>query len=85
MKNIFIPSKSFRLPKKSDQKGDSPFYYNWLELFPWLSYSLIEDGVYCMFCVLFNGGSSGRKIQLAHTPFKTLNDAQRCFRRHFAL
>ena len=32
--------------------------------------------------VLFNGGSSGRKIQLVHTPFKTWGDAQRCFRRH---
>ena len=45
-------------------------------------YSLIEDGAYCMYCVLFNGGSSGRKIQLVHTPFKTWSDAQRCFRRH---
>ena len=35
-----------------------------------------------MYCVLFNGGSSGRKIQLVHTPFKTWSDAQRCFRRH---
>ena len=32
--------------------------------------------------VLFNGGSSGRKIQLVHTPFKTWCDAQHCFRRH---
>ena len=35
-----------------------------------------------MYCVLFNGGSSDRKIQLVHTCFKTLGDAQRCFRRH---
>ena len=35
-----------------------------------------------MYCVLFNGGSSGRKIQLVHTPFKTWSDDQRCFRRH---
>ena len=35
-----------------------------------------------MYCVLFNGASSGRKIQLVHTPFKTWSDAQRCFRRH---
>ena len=32
--------------------------------------------------VLFNGGSSGRKIQLVHTPFKTWSDTQCCFRRH---
>ena len=47
-----------------------------------LCYSLIEDGVYCMYCVLFNGGSSGRKIELFHTPFKTWIDVQRCFRKH---
>ena len=47
-----------------------------------LCYSLIEDGVYCMYCVLFKGGSSGRKIELFHTPFKKWIDVQRCFRKH---
>ena len=71
MKNIFIPGKSFVFPKKSDEKGDRPFQHSWLEIFPWLRYSLIEDGAYCMYCILFSGSSSGRKIQLVHTPFKT--------------
>ena len=35
-----------------------------------------------MHCVLFNGGSSDKKIQLVHTPFKTSSDTQCCFRRH---
>ena len=82
IRNIFIPGKSFGFPKKSDEKGDRPFQHSWLENFPWLCYSLMEDGAYCMYCVLFNGGSSGRKIQLVHTPFKTWSDAQHCFRKH---
>ena len=35
-----------------------------------------------MYCVLFNVGSSGRKIQLVHTFFKCWSDVQSCFRRH---
>ena len=82
IKNIFIPGKTFVFPKKSDEKGDSPFQYSWLEMFPWLCYSLIEDWTYCMYCVLFHDGSYGRKMHLVHTPFKTWSDAQRCFGRH---
>ena len=70
IKNFFIPGKSFVFPKKSDEKDDRPFQHSWLEIFPWLCYSLIEDGAYCMHCVLFNGGSPGRKIQLVHTPLR---------------
>ena len=62
IKNIFIPGKSFFFPKKSNEKGDQPFQHSWLEIFPWLCYSLIEDGACYMYCDLFNGGLSGRKI-----------------------
>ena len=82
MENIFVPGKSFGFLKKSDEKDDRPFQHSWLELFSWLCYSYIEDGVYCMYCVLFNGGASGRKIQLVYTSFKTWNNAQCCFRTH---
>ena len=82
IENILIPGKSFVFPKKCDEIGDRPFQHTWLGIFPWPCHSLIEDGSYCMYCVLFNGGSSGRKIQLVHTSFKTWRDAQRCFRRH---
>ena len=85
MKNIFILGKSFVFSKKSDEKGDKPFQHTWLEISPWLCYSLTEDGPYCLYCVLFNGDSSGRKMQLVHTPFNTWSDAQRCFRRHSEL
>ena len=81
VKNIFIPGKCFGFPKKSDEKGDKPFQRSW-ELFPWLCYSLIVHGAYFMYCVLFNGDLSGWKIQLVHTPFKTWNDVQHCFKRH---
>ena len=82
MKNIFISGKAFVFPKKSDGKGDRPFQHSWLEIFPCLCYSLIEDGAHCMYYVLINGSSSGKKIQLVHTPFNTWSDAQHCFRKY---
>ena len=52
IKNIFIPRKSSFFSKKSDGKGDRPVQQSWLEIFPWLCYSLIEDGKYFMYCFI---------------------------------
>ena len=59
-------------------------YFN-IVLWTFSHYSLIEDGEYCMYCVLFNGGSSARKKQLVHAHFNAWIDAQHCFRRHSEL
>ena len=80
IKNIFISGKPFVFPKKIDEEGDRPFQHSWLEIFPWLCYSLIKDGAYCMYSILFNGDSSGKKIQFVHTPFNTCSDTQCCLK-----
>ena len=48
IKNVFVPKSNFVFPIKKRH-----FYYNWLGLYPWLAYSPVRDGAYCLFCVLF--------------------------------
>ena len=36
IKNVFVPDKSFKLPK---DKNNRSFRLVWLEMFPWLCYS----------------------------------------------
>ena len=42
----------------------------------------IEDGSYCLYCVLFAKKSSPRDVQLVHIPYCKRPDAQGCFKRH---
>ena len=50
IQNVFIPGKSFVFPKTQRL-----FLHRWFKLFPWLCYSLVEDGAYCLPCLLFAG------------------------------
>ena len=63
-------------------RKDRPIQHSYLEIFPWLCYSLIEDGAYCMYFLWFDGGSFGSKVHLVHPLCKTWSDAQSCFRKH---
>ena len=47
--NVFIPNKSFVFP--TTQR----LLQKWFKLFPLLCYSLVEDGAYCLACLLFTG------------------------------
>ena len=49
---MFRPRKSYVFPRLSE-KNKRSFKYEWLDLFPWLCYSVSEDGAYCLSCVLF--------------------------------
>ena len=57
MKNVFVPKSNFVFPITKRH-----FCYNWLDLYPWLAYSPVCDGAYCLFCVLFcNKVFTGKK------------------------
>ena len=45
---LHMPKKNFRFPETIRY-----FKYEWLLLFPWISYSPSEDASYCLSCVLF--------------------------------
>ena len=47
MRSIFVPSKSYVFPVTVRH-----FKYDWLKQYPWLCYSPIEDGAYCLYCVI---------------------------------
>ena len=71
MRSVFVASKSYVFPVTVRH-----FNYDWLEQYPWLCYSPIEDGAYCLYCVLFASTSSSRGVQLVHIPYCKWPDAQ---------
>ena len=77
IKNVFVPKSNFVFPIKKRH-----FYYNWLGLYPWLAYSPVRDGAYCLFCVLFCNKVVTRKKKLVHLPYSDWSDAQAQFKRH---
>ena len=50
IQNVFIPDKSFVFPTTQHL-----FLHRWFKIFPWLHYSLVEHGAYCLQCLLFAG------------------------------
>ncbi len=82
--NVFRPHKNYVFPRLSE-KNKRTFKYEWLDLFPWLCYSALEDGAYCLSCVLFGHrfpGKSSRITRLVSSPFRYWNDAMSTFKRH---
>ena len=53
IRRAFVPSESYVF-----QVTAQHFKYSWLEQYPWICYSPIEDGAYCLYCVLFANKSS---------------------------
>uniref|UniRef100_A0A1X7UTD6 Uncharacterized protein n=1 Tax=Amphimedon queenslandica TaxID=400682 RepID=A0A1X7UTD6_AMPQE len=49
LRHHFKPNRNHTFPRNSN--GCS-FQYNWLQDFPWLAYSLQQNGGYCINCVL---------------------------------
>ena len=81
IKNVFKPEKQFPFPKTNGRS----FRYNWLDLYPWLCYSPLKDGGYCLSCVLFGDRFPGKASKLKNLfsePFRRWNDASTSFKRH---
>ena len=53
-----------------------------LNVFPWLCYSLVEDGAYCLPCLLFAGKKNTAVKSFISKPFKHLPDGMGAFKRH---
>lgn len=67
-------------------KRNLKFQYSWLSRWKWLSYSQVEDGAFCKFCVLFSvhGGGVGHQPlgKLSKKKFCNWKDAVEEFNRH---
>lgn len=65
------------------------FYkYEWLKMYNWLAYSAIEDGAYCLPCVLFGrevGVNAAKLDRLMNNPIKIWTSALTKFKKHETL
>ena len=77
IQNVFIPDKSFVFPKTQRL-----FLHRWFKLFPWLCYSLVEDGAYCLPCLLFARKKNTAAKSFILKPFKHWPDGMGAFKRH---
>ena len=67
------PKSTHRFRQSSFGKQKRSFQHQWLSKYKYLVYSKVQDGAYCLPCVLFAVGSD--KGSLCQTPFKDWKDA----------
>nr|XP_004211281.1 unnamed protein product [Hydra vulgaris] len=82
VKDVFVPCKTFSFPKNLNGRS---FQFMCIEKFPWLTYSKIFDGAFCLPCVLFgcNFPSECSLVEkLFCKPFDRWNDASRYFQKY---
>ena len=80
--HVWKPSPDFAFPISSSGRR---FQIRWMEEFPWLCYSAILDGAFCITCVFFGGDSSHNASKLNYLfkePFKCWPTAIKRFRDH---
>ena len=77
IQNVFIPDKSFVFPTTQ-----CLFFNRWFKLFPWLCYSLVEDGAYCLPCLLFAGKKNTAAKSFIFKSFKHWPDGMGDFSRN---
>ena len=77
IKSVFVPESNCVFPITKRH-----FCYSWLGLYPWLAYSPVRDGAYCLFYVLFCNKVVTRKKKLVHLPYTDWSDAQAQFKQH---
>uniref|UniRef100_A0A1X7SQ39 TTF-type domain-containing protein n=1 Tax=Amphimedon queenslandica TaxID=400682 RepID=A0A1X7SQ39_AMPQE len=82
LQHHFKPDRNHAFPHNSN--GNS-FLYNWLQEFPWLAYSLQQNGGYCINCVLFIiSGYRGSVPGVSVTkPLKSFHKVLEILRKHF--
>ncbi|XP_028418971.1 uncharacterized protein LOC114544578 [Dendronephthya gigantea] len=60
IRNVFKPDKKYSFPKTNGRS----FRYEWLDLYPWLCYSPLKDGAFCLSCVLFGDRFPGKALKI---------------------
>ncbi|KAL4142011.1 hypothetical protein QTP88_004543 [Uroleucon formosanum] len=71
LKNPLVPSIHYNF-KKDIVVGNRAILFKWFSIYPWLAYSKIFKGTFCLYCVLFqthvsHGGFQG---QFINKPFQ---------------
>jgi len=64
LKNMWVPDPNYKFPKSGNR--NLRFQINWTYEFCWLCYSKIQDGAFCLTCILFQPsdrlGKGGHQI-----------------------
>ena len=82
VQSVFVPCKTFSFPKNVNGRS---FQHTWIDKFPWLTYSKMFDGAFCLPCVLFGYNFSSECTTLERLFSKPLNygnDASAYFKKH---
>ena len=80
--NVWKPEPEYRFPMNARGRR---FQHQWSMKFPWLIYSEILDGAFCINCLLFGGESThnaSKLKKLYKAPLTTWSTALQNFREH---
>jgi len=84
---IWTPPEDYQFPVS--EKKNFKFQRSWLLKYKWLAYSVIMNGAFCKYCVLFSvrGGGIGHQMlgQLVKTPLTNWKKALESFSHHSSL
>jgi len=86
LKNLWVPDPNYKFPKSGNR--NLRFQINWTYEFCWLRYSKIQDGDFCLTCILFapsDGlGKGGHQIpgKLVTEKYNNWKKAKDLFKDH---
>ena len=70
------PEPSYNFPKTVEGRNTRSFRYEWLRTYPWLRYSPMYDGAFCLPCVLFGNDTAFERLdKLFKSPLKLWTSA----------
>ena len=80
--NVWKPSENYKFPL---DEGKRKFQHRWLAKFPWLVYSEVCNGAFCINCFLFAGESTHNSAKLKNlftAPLKKWTSALQKLNEH---
>lgn len=84
IKNVYTPNADFKFPVHKDYGKMRRFSYMWLKNYsPWLVYSKVLDGGFCLPCIMFAKVHGNIDLGiLSIKPLTTFNKATELLRKH---
>lgn len=86
LNNTWMPDPNYLFPRSGPR--NLRFKFHWFSKRPWLKYSAIEDGAFCLHCALFAANAEvgkGRHVrtgQLVNEKLSDWKDALEVFNKH---
>ena len=85
MLNVWKPDPKFAFPSRQIHGKSRKFVYSWLINYPWLAYSKLLDGTFCLPCVLFGrktGQNASKLDKLMKSPLTDWSSASYRIKEH---